>query len=445
MKKWMINHGGYLKACCKAVSAMQPFLGYTMKCDSTPDENYNQVTLAVDPSVKGVSIKVSPPDGECQSIEIQGKDEAHLFYAVCDFKNLYIPYVKTGALQFRRWLAPRIFDEPLPEYDYESAPKINERGIWTWGHTIYDYRSFIDNMAELKMNTLIIWNDFVPTNIDEVIHYAHDNYIKVYLGYAWGWDTVMPEEINDAYIDGIVKNSLKTHREQYKNVKCDGIYFQTITEHCNENLSGRSVAKVVVDMVNRIGEKILSEQPDLKILFGLHAMPVSNNLDDIAKVDERISIIWEDVGAFPWHYFPDTMDTFDETVDFTRKIRDLREMGGFGGVLKGYVNLFWGSFKHHEGPCPIGVSTDRHIKDVMHDRREFDRYFLAVWLKYAPKAIELIKEFKPDSLMTVLVEDACFEEKVSFPVGLYAALLWDADRDAADLFYETALNPIITF
>lgn len=444
MKKWMINHNGFMKACNKVISAMQPYIDYVMLCDSKPNDKYNCITLSVNPDVKGVKITVNKADGENQSVEIVGQDEANLFYAACDFKTKFIPFAKTR-YGFRRWNAPKFFDVELPEYSFESSPKIGQRGIWTWGHTIYDYRRFVDNMAEIKMNTLIIWNDFVPTNIDDVINYAHDNYIKVYLGYAWGWDTVMPKELDDTYINGIIENSLKTHREQYKDIKCDGIYFQTITEHKNETLSGRSVAEVVVDMVNKIGGEILKEQPDLQILFGLHAMPVLNNLPDIAKVDDRISIIWEDVGSFPWHYFPYTMNEFDKTMGITRNIRDLREKGGFGGVLKGYINLYWPSFKHHEGPSPIGISTAKYVSSLETERREFERYFQAVWLKFAPKAQELIKEFKYDSMMTVLVEDACFEDKLNFPTALYAELLWDADRDISDIIYDVAINPNVDF
>lgn len=451
MKKWMINHQGNLKACNKIVSAMQPYIDYVMLCDDKPKEKYNVVTLSVNAEIDGIKILVSEADGENQSIDIVGQDEAHLFYATCDFQNIYIPYVKTSTPLLRRRKYPKIFNEPLLKFDHQVMPKIEQRGIWLWGHTISDYRRFIENMADLKMNTLIIWNDYVPTNIDDVITFAHENYIKVYLGYAWGWDTIMPDKLDDAYIEGIVEKSLNTHREQYKNINCDGIYFQTITEHKNEILSGQSVAKVVVDMVNRIGSEILKEQPELKILFGLHATSVLNNLEEIAEVDNRISIIWENVGAFPWNYFPSKTNEYGDQVNFestlqtTRQIRDLRENGGFGAVLKGYIWIDWTKFKHHEGPCPIGVSGRKYITDSENDRRSFERYFQAVWLKHAPQAHKLIKEFNFDSLVTVLVEDAYFEEKINFPTALYAELLWDYDRDITDILYQVALNPNVDF
>lgn len=443
MKKWMINHNGYTKACNKIIAAVQPYMDYVMCCDTTPNANYNCITLSVDNSIKGVKISVSEVAGEEQSIQIVGQDEAHLFYAACDFKTKYIPFAK-NQLEFRRFNMPNIFAKPLPAYNYQSAPKISQRGMWTWGHAIYDYRRFIDTMAESKMNTIIIWNDYVPTNIHDVIAYAHDNYIKVYLGYAWGWDTTMPEDLDDAYINGIIETALQSH-QQYRNIPCDGIYMQTITEHKNATLGGRSVARVVTDIVNQVGREILREQPDLQLLFGLHATSVLTNLADIATVDERISIIWEDVGAFPWNYGPQDVDDFEETLQITNTIQNLRKKGGFGGVLKGYTTLDWKTFKHHEGPCPIGVSTNKFIKSLEIERREHKRFFLAGWLKNADKALTLIKTLPYDAMMTVLAEDACYEDKLTFPVALYAEMLWDADRELGDLLYEVTLNPEVEF
>lgn len=444
MKKWMIQHNGYKKACSKVVSAMQPYLDYVLCCDTKPQEKYNCITLSVDAGIRGVKITVSEADCENQSILIAGQDEAHLFYASCDFKTKYLPFVRSQP-KYRRCNAPKLFDAPLCPYTYQSAPKIRQRGIWTWGHTIYDYRRFIDNMAECKMNTLIVWNDFVPTNIGEVISYAHEYYIKVYLGYTWGWDNCVPTALDDGYIREMTETALKTHREQYKDIPCDGIYFQTVTEHKNATISGRSVARTVTDMVNYIAGELLKEQPDLQILFGLHATSVLTSFSHIATVDPRISIIWEDVGAFPWNYFPQDTDGFEQTLADTRKIQTLREAGGFGGVLKGYANLDWTAFRHHEGPCPIGISTADHIGRLDAERREYKRFFLAGWLKYAPKALELIRQLPFDAMMTVLVEDACFEEHLHFPVALYAEMLWDHGRDLGDMLYEVALNPAVDF
>jgi hypothetical protein len=39
----------------------------------------------------------------------------------------------------------------------------------------------------LKLNQLIIWNDYMPLNVEEIIDYAHSYGIEVIFGYAWGW------------------------------------------------------------------------------------------------------------------------------------------------------------------------------------------------------------------------------------------------------------------
>ena len=67
-----------------------------------------------------------------------------------------------------------------------DSPVIENRGIWTWGYVIYDYRRFFDNMARLKMNRLTVWNDRPPVNCRQFIDYAHSRGIKVILGYSWG-------------------------------------------------------------------------------------------------------------------------------------------------------------------------------------------------------------------------------------------------------------------
>ena len=36
MKKWMIQHNGYKKACSKVVSAMQPYLDYVRRVSKNP-------------------------------------------------------------------------------------------------------------------------------------------------------------------------------------------------------------------------------------------------------------------------------------------------------------------------------------------------------------------------------------------------------------------------
>jgi hypothetical protein len=139
------------------------------------------------------------------------------------------------------------------------------------------------------------------------------------------------------------------------------------------------------------------------------------------------------------------MEGYQETVELTKTIQNLRPAGGFGGVLKGYINLDWHTFRHHDGPCPIGISTEQYQAAKSAERQAYKRFFLAGWLQKAPKALEMVKQLPYDATMTVLVEDACYEDKLHFPVALYAEMLWDYDREIGDIMYEVALNPAVDF
>lgn len=440
MKKWMILHNGHRKACEALFAALQPYFSDCLICDSRVDSCRNMIALEIDSQLGGNRIYVSSPKGSEQSIVIQGSCEAQLYYGVMDFIHCYLP----RNWDFRDTGHGQILPETFLPYEKVSAPRILHRGLWTWGHVVYDYRRYIDHMAALKLNTLILWNDYLPTNIHDVLRYAHDNYICVYLGYSWGWDTTMPETITQEYLQQVEAQALETYQQVYRDIPCDGIYIQTFTEHANDTIDGACVADTVVALVNRVGGAILARQPELTILFGLHATSVMNRLDSIARLDPRISIIWEDVGAFPWDYLPQDGD-FSDTLARTQALQNLRPAGGFGGVLKGYLTLDWTQFQHPEGPAPLGVSAPDFVRDMARKRKSAMRHYQAAWLKYAPEALALIRELRPDAMMTCLVEDACFEEMINFPTALLASMLWDSHRDIGDIVYETALRPDVTF
>lgn len=76
----------------------------------------------------------------------------------------------------------------MPEAKEECAPSIATRAIWTWGHVIFDYEKFFENMSLLRLNEIVIWNDCMPVNIREVVACAHEWGIRVILGFSWGWN-----------------------------------------------------------------------------------------------------------------------------------------------------------------------------------------------------------------------------------------------------------------
>lgn len=277
-------------------------------------------------------------------IVIEGFNEAGVLYGCIDFYEKYL--MKSELTHDHADYFKNIFEDKLPIFEYQSAPDITERGLWTWGHVIYDYKSYIDNMMKLKMNTLIIWNDCVPYNAEEMIEYAHSANIKIYWGFPWVWDT------NCATLDlkSIMSKSdeiAEYYEKNYAHLNRDGIYFQSFTEVKTDKIGDISVAEAVKDFVNKTAEKIFAKNPDLELQFGLHATSVKNKLEHIKNTNPKIRIIWENCGAFPFDYIPKNVEDSEEMLDFTKKIAVLREKNDkFGVVLKGFTCLDWSEFKH---------------------------------------------------------------------------------------------------
>lgn len=440
MKRWKMVYDTYYKAADRVYATVQPFLKYSLVCGEA-DDTHHLITLRLDPAMEGHSIRVYTDQNGQQHIDLLAADEIGLQYAAVDFRNKYVPFARSSHLNGAVF---HPFEEPMPDYFLETKPKIKERGLWTWGFVIYDYKKYIDNMVTLKLNTLIIWNDHVPDNIADVIEYAHANGVKLYLGFAWGWD----QDCKDCMaLDraALARGVVETYETQYAHLGCDGIYFQSFTELQTEDVNGENIAKAVTDFVNRTGGILLERYPDLRLLFGLHAPSVKNRLEVIAKVDPRIAIIWEDLGSFPYHYEPSKIEDFKETFALTERVRDLRKTGGFGAVLKGLTSLNWTTFEHQEGNFLLGVSGADHIDTRKPDRMHILRYIQSYWLRNAKYALETIRAYPADAMVTVLNEDYLFEQYCGLPMALYAEMLWDPDRETEDILCETAMMPDIDF
>ena len=387
---------------------------------------------------------------DSNEIIIEGYDDLGVLYGCMDFYNCYIaPRIAIDSNGFKR--CDLFSDEiKLPEFSMQSAPKIKERGIWTWGHVIYDYKGFIENMAKLKMNTLIMWNDFVPLNIDEVVDYAHMWGVKVILGYPWLWDNTDFTEINFSALEKESDRIVKEYEENYKNLNIDGIYFQSFTELSEEKIGDVLVAEAVCDFVNKTAAKIFEISPDLRLQFGLHATSVDKKLEYIANVDKRIEIIWEDCGAMPFHYDADNLENFDETLEFTKKITKLRgEDEKFGAVTKSFVKLDWFSFIHQKGRFVLGVSSPSMHENRIARKRAMWRTVQASWLKNAEKARETISlirnQTSGNTCITALIEDGMFEKQIFHSVALMSEILWNPDLDTDTLSEQIALRSYIDF
>ena len=444
MKRWKIVYDKYCPGVEKIYSAVQEHLPYILVCDKDVDEEYNMIFVKIDNSIEGFKIIVNEAKEDNQSVEIVAYDETNLLYAASDFRNVYLPYAKykNGDNVYDFYHNNPFFDK-LRTFNYTSKPRIHHRGLWTWGHTIYDYKKYIDNMVTLKMNTVIIWNDYVPVNIDDVIEYAHKNGVKIFLGFPWGWDTKCDK--NDIFdTSELTKSVVEKYKNEYLSLKCDGVYFQSFTELSGDSINGVNIAEAVTDFVNNTAQKIFELNPDLSLLFGLHATSVKSKMDVFKKVDPRIAIIWEDMGAFPYNNSSDFTDNFDETRKMNCLAQNLRD-GGFGAVLKGNYRLDWNTFEHQEGPYVMGVCSDSELKRRAEAIKPLLKKIQADWIINAKYAYELIKDFNEDAMVTILAEDGLFEEILSYPVALYAQMMWDSSENLEEIMHKVAKMPDVDF
>lgn len=380
-------------------------------------------------------------------IMIEGFDDAGVLYGVLDFYNKYI--VKYEYPENDKYWCNFLENDVLPDFEYSSAPDVKERGLWTWGHVIYDYRSYLDHMMKLKMNRIIIWNDFVPTNAKEITKYAHARNIKVIWGFAWLWDTNC-KQFDIEHLDSYSEEIFAKYETEYANIGGDGIYFQTFTELNDDNINGILIADAVAKFVNRTASLFYKKYPKIEIQFGLHATSVKNRLEFIKTVDSRIRIVWENCGSFPFSYIPSDVCNFDETTNFIKTISCLRgENDRFGAVTKGLVKLDWSQFEHSKGSQCIGISSKYVKKNRVERKRNIWRYIQAGWISYADKAYEMIREMRRlkngDLCLFALVEDGMFEENIMYPVAMYAEMLWNCNNDINSLMNEVALRRYVCF
>lgn len=389
-----------------------------------------------------------------QMVVIAGYDAAGVLYGCTDFCNQYLGDV---IYKNRNMFSDKTFDDPfgrtLNPWQKSSAPAIRRRAIWTWGHVIYDYRKFFKNMAKLRLNEIVIWNDVAPLNAKDVVEYAHSLNIKVIWGFAWGWDTACKnvlDRYNDQFVTGIKARVLEIYEREYSKTGADGIYFQTFTEHSVTSIEGKPVAQIVTELVNDVAASLFERYPDLHIQFGLHATSVREQLEHIQNVDKRIQIVWEDCGSFPYNYLADYVEDFEETAALTETTLKLRgDDEKWGAVLKGMLNLDWGKFEHFSAPYILGERTSSYIKQRQLKKDRIWKLQQAGWLKNAEYARRIIaiafKCGKDDTVVEALVEDAMLGNQIAFPVALYAEMLWTPNGDAMEMVERVAKYPCVNY
>ena len=401
---------------------------------------------------------------ETQTIAVVGNTGKGVLYGVSDLINEYFSlepfYVKSddfGGHDVFYLSYAHLFKEPfgenrMPAYQKSSSPKIKNRGIWTWAHCIYDYEKFFENMSTLKLNKIVMWTDELPINAKQVVDYAHGLGIKVIWGYAWGWDNkpISTDFLEKENFEKWSNDIIAKYEREFLPTGADGIYFQSFTETHDDTLNGMLIADVVTTLVNSVSEKFYAKYPNLEIQFGLHGSSVKNHLDCIAKVNKKMMITWEDLGAFPFAYNPAETFGFEDMISYAKKACVLRGADDkFGAVLKGMTKLNWFEFVHHKGRYVLGKSDRNFILNRTKEQEKMWKLINAKWLKNADcvqKTLDAIYDLKgSDFEIQALVEDGMFEEKIFFAVALYAELLWDKNSSVNDIISRVAGKPCVAF
>lgn len=396
----------------------------------------------------GFLVKVigNPDDPDGRLVILTAHSDIELFYAAVSFIDDYIP--KYAPKHGANTMADFIFDSPLAECSYTERPDCKTRSIFTWGHSINDYRAYIDNMARLKFNELIIWNDYVPLNIKDVIDYAHAYGIRVSLGYSWGWIDGCKKitDISDKRLAELKESIIAEYENNYRATECDGIYFQSFTERNDEYIGGRLIAEGVTTLVNMVSGELLRKYPDLKLQFGLHACSVNKRLDEISKVDPRVEILWEDCGAFPYDYlsYVDSEERYNETLEFTKKLIKLRGGVGVGLVFKGVMMLDWTKFVNQRGPYIMGENSRDIAENDRRLRKKAWRKYSADWMQSGVRALEMFNFIKDNKKSDVSVCLAgTFDGGVYLPFALSAQMFRNCGEGFEEILAKTSRRPYV--
>ncbi len=395
------------------------------------------------PGAQGYTLWVgdAPWDGDRRLTVIAGADAPGVFYGVQE----YLASFGDGCVPLDKPLKRRAYLTRLPDRCQAEAPAVRERGLWTWGYVVYDYRRFLDNMARLKMNMLTLWNSEAPLNLAEIADYAHARGIRLIAGYNWGWgynNLALSKAEDRAFIK---KLALDVYHKEYAGQPIDGIYFQTLTEHTTQEIEGRSVAAWACDLVNEVAAALYAEHPDLSIQFGLHATSIRAHYTELAALDPRMIITWEDAGALPFSYSPDP-DHYAATLAYAQELAAFRPGSPFALVPKGWMCLRWDDEFAKHGPCLVGEREPAYLRERLYVRQPEWDGINSAWLRRYPLAARFYREVlavNPHVLATGLVEDGLFEAKIQPSVALFGEMLWNPYRDDAELLAR-ALRPYTT-
>ncbi len=381
-----------------------------------------------------IRIIAHPAAQDKRLVLIAGAGPKEVLYGVCAFfDDVLIKFVPMDSDGIRE--RDKAFLKPFPATDFADAPETLVRSVFTWAHPIGDYRDYIRNMARLRVNRLYMWNEYPPVNAKEVVDYAHSWGIEVFWGFAWGWSTNCRDGAALKLSD-LRAEILKDWRTRWSKLPGDGIYFQSFTEMRVEKVGSRTVADRVTELVNTTAAEILKERPDLKIVYGLHALSVSRELKTIAKTDPRLEILWEDCGGFPYRY-----SKFVSPRGDTAMTEDILAMPNPKGLLfKCMLMQDWRTFVHQSGPFVLGMNGKRMQAHDIAVTAPMWSHYEGQWAIHGKKAYDMARLIHQKGGVNVELGIASqLNGPVHWPLVLTFRLFWSTKES-----YETLLEKAMT-
>lgn len=365
-----------------------------------------------------------------QLVLCAGSHPAAVIWAVADFMDDGI-----AALKIRHGdgigYETEIFQAPrLGSYESRRKPKRRIRSVFSWAHVIGDYEAFFRNLARMRFNEAILWNEYPPLNAREIVDYAHSWGVNVLWGWSWGWSTSCGS-FDFARLAELEDEICRSWRKTWKPCGGDGIYFQSFTEGVKADVRGHSVAETVVKLVNAAAGRIWAEDPGLRIVFGLHAEGVQTRLEEISKADPRLEILWENCGSFPF--------AISSSVDERTTLNRVKSILGLPGrrtglVYKSQLMQDWSRFAHQSGPYVMGRNAATVIEEDRRMDKSLWREMTSRWLTEGASAwrmTKLIHSYDNAGSLNVVVES--MDEPIRLPTALAAEMFWSTDDSWNDL------------
>ena len=401
-----------------------------------PDENPDVRRLLGQTAVPpGGYVIRSCQEGSSRKIVLAGDTPSAVLWAVFDFLDVALVEMcdrVRDASEWKKIYVGEFFDhEDGPSYERVRRPQTPVRSVFSWGHVVDDYRMFFREMARNRFNRVILWNEHPPVNATEVVKEAHAWGLELLWGFAWGWSTEDCVHSKTDDLKALGDKVFAEWRDVWRPLGGDGIYFQSFTEQTRTRIGSRSVAEMVVELVNDVSSRIHRENPKLNIVFGLHATSVVDDLETVSSVDPSLEILWENCGekfgGFPYYEVDDRPDDA-----FVKRILDLGHRSGL--VWKCQLRQDWSRWEHQSGAYVLGhagkdlLKRDRSVAAPLH------RFYEELWMRRGEEAYDHIRTVRNSGRQPVEFNAVAeHNPPFSYPTVVQAELFWNSEDSWDDI------------